>query len=42
VIGWLLSGLKGEEWIAAGVVVLAALAIYVVTLPSRRRRTAVP
>lgn len=42
VIAWLLSGLKGEEWIAAGVIVAAALAVYAVTLPSRRGRATAP
>src|SRR5437763_526139 len=38
VIAWLLWGLRLEEWIAAGLVVLVAVAVYVVTAGARRRR----
>ena len=40
VIGWLLWGLKREEWIAAGLVALAAMALYAVTAAARRKRLA--
>jgi amino acid transporter len=38
VIGWILWGLRREEWIAAGIVILVAMALYVVTAAARRRR----
>jgi basic amino acid/polyamine antiporter, APA family len=38
VIAWLLWGLRLDEWIAAGVVVLVAMGVYAVTAASRRRR----
>jgi amino acid transporter len=40
VIGWMLWGLKREEWIAAGLVALAAMALYAVTAAARRKRMA--
>jgi APA family basic amino acid/polyamine antiporter len=40
VIAWLLWGLRREEWIAAGVVVLVAMGVYAMTAASRRRRVA--
>lgn len=40
VIVWLLSSLQSSEWIAAGLIVLAAALIFVVTNPSRRARVA--
>jgi basic amino acid/polyamine antiporter, APA family len=40
VIAWLLWGLRLDEWIAAGVVVLVAMGVYAVTAASRRRRVA--
>jgi basic amino acid/polyamine antiporter, APA family len=38
VICWLLWGLHAEEWRAAGLVIGAAVIVYLVTLPSRRER----
>ncbi|HEX7942012.1 MAG TPA: amino acid permease, partial [Gemmatimonadaceae bacterium] len=38
VIGWMLWGLQRNEWIAAGLVILVAMAIYAVTAAARRRR----
>jgi len=40
VIGWLLWGLKREEWIAAGLVALTAMVLYAVTAAARRKRVA--
>ena len=40
VIGWLLWGLRAEEWRAAGLVVAAAVVVYLVTAPARRARVA--
>jgi L-asparagine transporter-like permease len=40
VIAWLLRGLRRDEWIAAGFVVLVAVGVYAVTAASRRRRVA--
>jgi len=40
VIAWLLWGLRPEEWLAAGLVVLAAIVVYVATSASRRARVA--
>lgn len=42
VIVWLLWGLKPAEWLAAGIIVAGAAVVFAVTLPSRRRRVAVP
>jgi amino acid transporter len=42
VIVWLLWGLKPAEWLAAGIIVAGAAVMFAVTLPSRRRRVAVP
>ena len=39
-IGWLLWGLKREEWIAAGLVALTAMVLYAVTAAARRKRVA--
>jgi hypothetical protein len=36
----MLWGLKREEWIAAGLVALAAMALYAVTAATRRKRMA--
>ncbi|HEX7978991.1 MAG TPA: amino acid permease [Gemmatimonadaceae bacterium] len=38
VIAWMLWGLQRSEWIAAGLVILVAMAIYAVTAAARRRR----
>ena len=38
VIGWLLWGLRAEEWRAAGLVVAVAVVVYLVTARSRRAR----
>jgi amino acid transporter len=38
VIGWILWGLKRDEWIAAGVVALVAMGVYAATAAARRRR----
>jgi L-asparagine transporter-like permease len=38
VIAWMLWGLRAEEWLAAGLVVLAASIVYVATSASRRAR----
>jgi amino acid transporter len=38
VIAWILWGLRAEEWRAAGVVVAAAVVVYLVTARSRRAR----
>jgi amino acid transporter len=38
VIAWLLWSLQPNEWLAAGVIVLAAALVFVVTSPSRRAR----
>jgi amino acid transporter len=40
VIAWLLWGLRAEEWRAAGLVVAAAVVVYLVTAPARRARVA--
>ena len=40
VIGWILWGLKREEWLAAGLVILVAMGLYVATAAARRRRVA--
>jgi amino acid transporter len=40
VIAWILWGLKLEEWIAAGLIVVAAVVVYLVTIPARRTRAA--
>jgi amino acid transporter len=40
VIVWLLWGLRADEWRAAGLVVVAAVVVYLVTAPSRRARVA--
>ncbi|HWJ24438.1 MAG TPA: amino acid permease [Gemmatimonadaceae bacterium] len=40
VIAWILWGLKLEEWIAAGLIVVAAVVVYLVTIPARRSRAA--
>ena len=40
VIGWMLWGLKREEWLAAGVVALVAMGVYAATAAARRRRVA--
>jgi basic amino acid/polyamine antiporter, APA family len=40
VIAWLLWGLRAEEWLAAGLVVLAAIVVYLATSASRRARVA--
>jgi APA family basic amino acid/polyamine antiporter len=42
VIAWMLSGLATSEWKAAGIIVAVAVVIFVVTIPSRRARLAVP
>jgi amino acid transporter len=39
-IAWLLWGLRLDEWIAAGLVVLVAVGVYAVTAGARRRRVA--
>ena len=41
VIGWLLWELKPTEWLAAGVIVVAAVLVFVVTSSSRRSRATV-
>jgi hypothetical protein len=41
VIGWLLWELKPAEWIAAGVIVAAAVGVFVATRTSRRARAVV-
>jgi basic amino acid/polyamine antiporter, APA family len=38
VIAWLLWGLRAEEWRAAGLIVAAAVVVYLVTAPARRAR----
>ena len=38
VIGWLLWELTRAEWLAAAVIVLAAVLVYAITIPSRRAR----
>jgi amino acid transporter len=38
VIAWLLWGLRADEWRAAGLVVAAAVVVYLVTAPARRTR----
>jgi L-asparagine transporter-like permease len=38
VIAWLLWSLQAGEWIAAGLIVLAAALVFLVTSPSRRAR----
>jgi APA family basic amino acid/polyamine antiporter len=40
VIGWMLWGLRREEWYAAGLVILVAMGLYVATAGARRRRVA--
>ena len=40
VIGWILWGLRREEWMAAGLVMLVAMALYGATAAARRRRVA--
>jgi amino acid transporter len=40
VIAWLLWGLRLEEWIAAGIVVIVAMGVYAATAGARRRRAA--
>jgi len=40
VIGWMLWGLRREEWYAAGLVILVAMGLYVATAAARRRRVA--
>jgi basic amino acid/polyamine antiporter, APA family len=40
VIGWLLYGLSAIEWLAAGVIVVAAAVVFGVTIPARRVRAA--
>ena len=40
VIAWLLWGLRAEEWLAAGLVVVAAIVVYFATSASRRARVA--
>ena len=40
VIAWLLWGLRLDEWMAAGLVVLVAIGVYAVTAGARRRRVA--
>ena len=41
VIGWLLWELKPSEWLAAGIIVLAAAIVFAVTRPARRQRVPV-
>lgn len=41
VIGWMLSGLHAGEWAAAGVILVVAVIIFVITIPSRRTRLSV-
>ena len=38
VIGWMLWSLSAGEWRAAGLILVVAVVVFVVTLPSRRRR----
>jgi basic amino acid/polyamine antiporter, APA family len=38
VIAWMLWGLRAEEWRAAGLIVAAAVVVYLVTAPARRAR----
>jgi hypothetical protein len=40
VIVWLLWGLQPTEWLAAGLILLVATGVFVVTVPSRRARVA--
>jgi basic amino acid/polyamine antiporter, APA family len=40
VIGWILWGLRREEWLAAGFVAVVAAGVYAVTAAARRRRVA--
>ena len=40
VIAWMLSSVHRNEWMAAMVIVLIAAAVYGITLPTRRARTA--
>jgi amino acid transporter len=40
VIAWLLWGLQPGEWVASGLVLLVAAAVFAVTRPSRRTRAA--
>ncbi len=40
VIGWMLWGLRREEWLAAGLVALVAIVLYAATATARRRRVA--
>ena len=40
VIAWLRWGLRAEEWRAAGVVVAAAVVVYLATARTRRARAA--
>ena len=40
VIGWMLWGLRREEWLAAALVALVAMGLYGVTAAGRRRRLA--
>jgi amino acid transporter len=42
VIAWMLWGLSPGEWRAAGIILAAAAGVFVVTLPSRRARLALP
>jgi amino acid transporter len=40
VIGWMLWGLRREEWLAAGLVASVAMGVYALTAATRRRRVA--
>jgi basic amino acid/polyamine antiporter, APA family len=40
VIAWMLSGLQAGEWKAAGIILVVATLVFVVTIPSRRARLA--
>jgi APA family basic amino acid/polyamine antiporter len=40
VIGWLLWELQPAEWLAAGVILIAAMVVFAITAPSRRARVA--
>jgi hypothetical protein len=38
----MLSGLATSEWKAAGIILAVAVVVFLVTIPSRRARLAVP
>jgi amino acid transporter len=42
VIAWILAGLSFGEWKAAGIILAVAVVVYLVTIPSRRARLAIP